>query len=203
MAAFSLTDQETADFFEERNQMAMEHETVVALVDEGIDNVEDLAEIYKDSMEQIARNLRGNFTFGAKSMMRLIVACDLVRYYDTVARPMTVDNMKWSPVMKNFDFQWKALKDKKEAAEPETPKITKTLTIMRWSEAFRDALYQCVGVRTIPLVYVIRDDPSVPPAVPALEQGYPHSTQHGSVEEELIHRASHNHPLFREDNQKV
>jgi hypothetical protein len=33
--------------------------------------------------------------------------------------------------------------------------------------------------------------------------GQPHSTEAGSVEMELTNRASHNHPLFREDNEAV
>ena len=39
--------------------------------------------------------------------------------------------------------------------------------------------------------------------LPALAQHQPHSTEHGSVEAELIARASHNHALFRDDNASV
>jgi hypothetical protein len=43
----------------------------------------------------------------------------------------------------------------------------------------------------------------MPAVVPTLMAGQPHSTEAGSVEMELTNRASHNHPLFREDNEAV
>ena len=55
----------------------------------------------------------------------------------------------------------------------------------------------------IPLAYVIRIDPQVPGIAPTLAPNQPHSTEHGSVEEELIARASHTHALFRDDNSVV
>ena len=55
----------------------------------------------------------------------------------------------------------------------------------------------------IPLVYVIRTDPQVPGTAPTLVPNQPHSTEHGSVEEELIARTSHTHALFRDDNSVV
>ena len=55
----------------------------------------------------------------------------------------------------------------------------------------------------IPLAYVIRINPQVPGIAPTLAPSQPHSTEHGSVEEELIARASHTHALFRDDNSVV
>jgi hypothetical protein len=100
----------------------------------------------------------------------------------------------------NFEIQWKVMKVRIDGDESETAKIEKGLNIMRWSESFKDMLCQCFGIRSIPLIYATRDDEAVPAAVPSLAAGQPHSVVAGSVEEELIARASHNHPLFREDN---
>ena len=55
----------------------------------------------------------------------------------------------------------------------------------------------------IPLAYVIQIDPQVPGPAPTLAPNQPHSTEHGSVEGELIARASHTHALFRDDNSVV
>ena len=55
----------------------------------------------------------------------------------------------------------------------------------------------------IPLAYVIRTSPQVPGIAPTLAPNEPHSTEHGSVEEELIAKASHTHALFRDDNSVV
>jgi hypothetical protein len=38
------------------------------------------------------------------------------------------------------------------------------------------------------------------PVISARAPGTPHSAEHEQIENELIARASHGHPLFREDN---
>ena len=203
--------------------MGIPHATVVQLQQEGIMSVDDLADFDKDSLQQLADNLRRPggrvpdpnpgaagatiptppFVFGAKSQKRLLVACNLVRYYNTVGRPLTAANMQWDTVMKNFEIQWKALQDRKDDDDPEVPKISKALPIIRWTEAFEDYLSRVIGVRTIPLVYVIRPEETPPAAAPALLAGQPHSAEHESVENELVARASHAHALFRDDNSAV
>ena len=55
----------------------------------------------------------------------------------------------------------------------------------------------------IPLAYVIRIDPQFPGIAPTLAPNQPHSTEHGSVESELIARVSHTYALFRDDNSVV
>jgi hypothetical protein len=205
-----LTVAQTTAFFENADQMAIPNATVMELVNEGINTVDDLAEFDKETIDQIAHNLRRpaiapaagghHFVFGAKSQKRLKIACELVRFYATVGRPLTAANIQWNSVILNFEIQWKAMKVRIDGDEPETPKIAKGLNIMHWSESFKDVLRQCFGVRSIPLIYVTRDNEAVPAAIPPLAAGQPHSVEAGSVEEELIARASHNHPLFREDN---
>ena len=104
--------------------------------------------------------------------------------------------------MKNFEIQWKALKDRKDADEPEVPKITKALPV-KWTKAFEDYLSRVIGVRTIPLAYVIRLDDAVPAAATPLEAGQPHLTEHSLIERELVAQASHTHALYRDDNSTV
>jgi hypothetical protein len=137
-----LTAAQTTVFFEDAAQMGIPNATVVQLQVEGIVSVDDLADFDKDTIEQIAANLRHPagripdpdpgaaagatistppFVFGAKSQQRLIIATDLVQYYDTVGRNATAGNLQWTLVMKNFSEQWKALKDKKRGDEPEVP----------------------------------------------------------------------------------
>jgi hypothetical protein len=198
-----VTAGQTTAFFEANDQMAIPHATVVQLAAEGIDTIDDLGEFDKVTIQQIASNLRrppagAHYVFGAKSQKRLTAACDMVRYYETIGRPLTPGILMWNTTIKNFEIQWKALSDKKEGTSPETPKIAKGLNIMKWSESFRDILHRCIGVRMIPLAYVIREV-AVAPAITAIETGQPHSTIAGSIEQELITRASHAHPLFRDD----
>ena len=105
--------------------------------------------------------------------------------------------------MKNFEIQWKALTDQKNDEEPEVPKISKALPVIKWMEAFEDYLSHVIGICMIPLSYVIHPNDEVPVAVPPLEAGQPHSLEHGLVENELIARASHAHALYHDDNSAV
>jgi hypothetical protein len=84
-----LTAAQMTVFFEDAHQRAIPHATVLQLVAEGINTVNDLSEFKKDRINQIASNLRcplaGNhYVFGAKSQKRLTAACEIVRYYETV-----------------------------------------------------------------------------------------------------------------------
>ena len=219
-----LTQLQTTAFFENPDQLGIPHETMVQIQREGIQAVADLADFEKLDLQQLADNLRKPggriadpnpnaapgatiptpaFTFGAKSQKRLTVACDLVRYYQTVGRELTSANIQWNQVMSNFEIQWKALKEKKDEDDPDVPTITKALPIIKWTEAFQDFLHRVIGARMIPLTYAIRTNPQVPGIAPTLAPNQPHSTEHGSVEEELIARASHTHALFRDDNSVV
>ena len=144
------------------------------------------------------------FSFGAKSHKRFLVVCDLLKYYKTVGRDVTAGNIKWNRVMRNFDIQWKALQERSKNDEtPDVPKISKALPIIKWTESFHDFLGQVIGVRTIPLTYVVRGQVEVAMPAPPLMTNQPHSFEHGSVELELVNRASYDHPLFRDDNSKL
>ena len=216
-----LTAAQTTTFFEHTDQMGIPHTTVLQLQSEGITLVSDLADFNKDSLQQLADNLRcpggsvadpnpaaqpGStiptplFVFGAKSQRRIAVACNLLKYYITVGHDHTAANLQWNTVMKNFDTQWTALKEKKGDDSPETPKISKALPVIKWTEAFQDFLNRKIGNHNIPLAYIICDEPNPPATAPPLAPGQPHSTEHGSVEVELIARASHTHTLFHNDN---
>jgi hypothetical protein len=138
-----LMTAQTTLFFEDPAQMAIPNPTVLELVNEGINTVDDLA-------------------FGAKSQKRLIVACKLVRYYETVGRRHTAENLQWNTVMKNFEIQWKALMDKKSR---------------KWNEAFCDILHRCVGIWNVPIIHVIQDKVAVPAVIPAMMARDNHTLQ--------------------------
>ena len=75
--------------------------------------------------------------------------------------------------------------------------------MIKWIEVFRDHLQRCIGVRNVPLIYVQREVVAVLPECPPLNPGQPYSTQHGSIEEDLIARASHTHGLYHDDRTVV
>ena len=102
-----------------------------------------------------------------------------------------------------IEVQWKALKEHKDSDDPEVPKITKTLPIIKWTEAFQDYANHVIGVRMNPLSYAIRTEVSVLAVAPLLEINKPHSEEHGSVEAELVARVLHGHELCCEDNASI
>ena len=105
-----LTAAQTTAFFENNDQMGIPHETMVQMQHEGIHTFADLADFDKDSLQQLADHLRiprgripdpnpnvaegatiptPAFTYGAMSQKTLAVACNLMRYYQTVRRDLT------------------------------------------------------------------------------------------------------------------
>lgn len=119
-----LTAAQVSNFFQ--YQMNLQVATIAHLANEGIEDVDDLDEFKKGTIEQIAANCRrlpggGNpLVFSAKSLHRMIVACDLVRFYTMVGRTLHPDNLEWTPIIKNFEIQWKALKELKKAVMSRT-----------------------------------------------------------------------------------
>ena len=219
-----LTAAQTMAFFCDGDQMGIPQTTVAQLQIEGITTISDLADFEKETLQKMTDNLwkpggrvpdpnpaaaagatipTPPFVFGAKSQHRLTVACKLVCYYNTIGRDLSAGNMRWSNVMKNFEIQWKVLKEHKEADDPNIPKISKSLPIMKWTEAFQDYLHRTIGVRTIPLAYITRETVDMPAIPPPQEANKPHSTEYGSIEVELVARASHDHELYKEDNGSI
>ena len=110
-----LTAAQTTAFFESPDQVGIPHATMVQMQLEGIQSIADLADFEKDSLQQLADNLRKPggriadsdpntpagatiptpaFAYGAKSQKRLTVACDYIRYYQTVGMDLNAANIK-------------------------------------------------------------------------------------------------------------
>ena len=202
--------------------MAIPADTVNGgLMAEGITNVMDLEEFNDEDIKSVQENLRKpagtivdpddeneriarpSYVLGAKSVKRLKIAASAVRYYITVGREITAENMHFQNVLKNFGERWGAIIQKGKMDEPDVPKITRALPIVRWTESFEDFLHQVQGSRHIALAYLIRED-AVPrdPAPPLLNHRC-YSAEHKSVMGELIARANHDHTMYTDDNQKL
>ena len=106
-------------------------------------------------------------------------------------------------MIKNFEAQWKALKELKKVDEPDVPKITKSLPLIKWIQALGDYLDRIIWHRIIPLYYVVCEEVNFPVHAPPLVLVQPRSEDHGSVEADLVARASHTHTLYSYDNSIV
>mmetsp|Transcript_29012 Transcript_29012/g.43836 ORF Transcript_29012/g.43836 Transcript_29012/m.43836 type:complete len:146 (-) Transcript_29012:54-491(-) len=141
-----LTQQQTTVFFKNADQMGIPAETEAQLAEEGIEQVDDLADF--DDLNQVVENLRRRpgrirdpnnaqatipnpaFCFGAKSKLRLEAASKLVRFYNDIGRDLTSQNICWNPIIKDFIQQWKALETRGKDESVEVPKISKILPIL-------------------------------------------------------------------------
>jgi len=213
---FSAND--TLRFFKETSQMGLDERTIPEVAKEGLVEIADLKDFDEDDLDNIWENLRkppqklndkgklenvAPFPISAKSQKRMLIATHAARFYDQVNRDITPAMMEWD-TLKNFDLQYQALLDKKKQDEPDVPKLTSKMSIVKWIESFKLHCYAIVGVRNCPIIYVIRnvaDESGItrPPLLP----NQPHSAEYGSIEGELIHLSSHDHPLFTQDNTAV
>jgi hypothetical protein len=219
-----LTAAQITAFFTDADQMGLPNPTMVKLQEEGINEPSNLADFDEETLKKAATNLRNPgdripnpdenatagstiprppYVFGAQSQKRLMEAGELIRFYETIGRTLTAANIKFDPIIKDFTKQWKALTSRKDDDSPDVPIISKALPVIKWTEAFDDFLSRTIGVRMIPLSYVTREKVEVPAACPALKANKPHSELHGSVELDLVNRASHDDPLYDADNTKV
>jgi hypothetical protein len=204
-----FTAANTTSFFEDADQMNLSAEIRAALVAEGITSVEDLLEFKNSDWDTIAKNLRSPpqgqaaLVIGAKSLKRLKVASNAIRYYTATGRTLTHTNVHYTSVLANFALQWEALMDKKKSEDAgDVPKL-KGVKVHTWQESFEVYVQQKIGVRDASLAYVIRKVAEVPNAAPALARNAPHSVEHGSIDAEMTARLSHDSPLFKDDNEKV
>ena len=154
-----LSAVQTTMFLEDLAHMGIPHPTVIHLQQEGIIIVDDISDFDKTIIEQLSANFcspAGRVQYpnhsdnvdamiptpmlvlGARSRTRITTAVKMARYYDTFDRLITLLNMTWSQTVKNFQIQWKALKDKKNNYEPDVPEITNALHVIKWTKSFRD-----------------------------------------------------------------
>ena len=157
-----LSATQTTALKEDRNHIGISHTMVSQLQNKGIIIVADLINFDKSTIKHIAANLRRPagrivdsnpgavhgatipvppIVFGSKSQKRLVVADKMLCYYETVGYPNYTSNVKWNPGMKNFEFQRKALEEKKKRDEYKVPNIKKALPIIKWKEAFTDCTH--------------------------------------------------------------
>lgn len=127
----------------------------------------------------------------------------IMNYYEMVNHKHAVSHLRHNPVIKNFNIELYAIKEckKKEVA---TPHIIQKLDIVRWNESFLDFLSRIVGDTNIPLACVVRTIDNEDYDAPFdLRNENCCAEDAGSLEVELIKRALHSHPSFKEDNAAV
>ena len=224
-----FTAAQLTHFFEHGTQMGLPHDTRLAIGREGIATMDDLAEVTEEELKLVVENLRKPpgrvrdpragvrgqgvaagatisappLPFSARSILKLKAAAKIAQYYEIIDREMTPAMMAYRTVIKNYMLHHEILETRMKEDKTPVPKITKGILITDWAESFLDYQSRCVGRRAIPNVYVLRSLVAVPATAPDLLPDLPYSEEHGSVEGELIARASHSHPAFRGDSSDI
>ena len=145
-----FTDDNLTAFFQGAYQMAIPDRTRDAIASEGITTPEGFFDFKKDGLESVFSNLRKpariptqimvqqmiakkeKFQLSSKSKTRIMILMLAAKYYEIISHPLTPDNMHWT-VLKNFDEQWVALKNFKDAGDaPLVPKFTRGSSIHKW-----------------------------------------------------------------------
>ena len=227
----AFTNPTTEAFFTNGPQMGLTPVQRNRLAGEGLSSVDDFADFKEDQLLQAIKNLKtaipplpgvpavqdanGNeiqaaipgvpgippCLIPAKCLLRLTVATAAYHYYVDTARTPTPANMNYSIVLKGFYDEFEAIDKMQEADSSTVPHLSKTNTVIRWVESFKDHLSRSFGVRKCPLTYLIRDSVAVEPENDApLLPGKAYSAKHGSILEELVHRLSHSDSLYKLDN---
>ena len=227
------TNAQNKKFFEGAAHMSIDSQTVTEMASEGFHNYDDVAEFDQDTIKAVAAQLcwpgrmiedpdyvdplfeagqppapvphilTQPYQLSAKSQRRLLVASHLLQYYGTTGLPVVVSMMQYTTIGNDFETQRNTLISRKGRDVPSTPFITKNFGIIKWIEVFKDHLTRVVGERNIPLLYLIREKDVAALIVPPLAADKAYSIDHGSIEEELVARATHNDTLYREDNNSL
>ena len=135
---------------------------------------------------------------------RLAWATYAAKYYHTIARPITSETMSWDYIQ-----YFNSLKEERDnhTAPESMQKLSAKISIMKWINLFEEHLSSVLGVRKVPLQYIIRD--TVDPVninddpLPVGEGSPPYAERYDSFNDEMIARTSHTHPGFKADNKHV
>jgi hypothetical protein len=220
----NLTEAQTTAFFTAAGQIGLEDRTYEFFQSEGIHTISDLFDMNNDILDTIASNARKPtgtvpdpapnavagarvptppYLIGAKSLHRLKISIVVIQYLAKTDRPVEAAHLQWN-VLRDFNDHWTILQDKSKADFTPSPRLDKKSTCLRW---FNDHLKEWtgtnVGLQGAPLSYVTRTTALPDANAPPFLANRSYSATHGSVEEELVHRCTHDHPAFTTDNAAV
>ena len=204
-----LTSHMINSFFRYADQMGLSTRTQAQLAGEGITNLDDFADFdNKEAWAQIVENCKRPpkiadpnnanqlvaqelFQLPAKYLMCLKVATKAVKYYNSINRPLTANIIVWDKRLNNFKMEWEYLQEmKKVNNDSSLPIILRTLPIDKWFEAHKTYFTTYAGQSGCNMYWIYREESAVP-AAEALAPDQPYSTEHESVDEEMVQRMYH------------
>ena len=124
--------------------------------------------------------------------LKLSVSVSAALYYEDIVRPIISSIMNWARI-RQFRSYTTSCEEWEDPAD--LPECSKDVSIIQLLELVTEHLRSKLGVRKILLSYVTRADPIVP-TIGTISATFPYYEVVDSFHEELITRASHNHPNF-------
>ena len=200
-----------------------------AIIDEGLDNLEDLHELADDNgVKTLCANVRkpagtipqpgwvvpnpnpNNLqapqiprpgqTIPAMCEQRLALAAYAAKIYNAIGRPVN-SNVLTRRRLTCFKSHKDMVENHNEPGS--LPEIGKTFTVMKYLDQLPTHLREMLGVAQVPLAYVIRETVETPNPLPALVVDKPWSQGKTSVMDELISYFPHEGPAYEADNAQV
>ena len=140
--------------------------------------------------------------FGIRPQQRVLLASELITFYQTTHCDVYAENIRWNETITNFKHWWEVI-EKKAEDKSDSSKITKNVSFMRWYEDIAYHLNLKLGLRKMPLSHAVRDNAEVDPVFPPQVEVKPYPVKHGYAEAIMMHMESHDHPCYREDNSQA
>ena len=153
---------------------------------------------------RVAATVNNGLHVPAIAETRLAWAAYAARYYNMIERPINSETMSW-----NYIQYFTSLKEERDNhTPPETmQKLSPKISIMKWINLFEEHLSSVLGVRKVPLQYVIRDtiipNPIEDDPLPIGDGSPPYAAKYDSFNDEMVSRTSHAHPGYKADNKHV
>ena len=191
-----------------------------AIQEQGLNTINDLLEFDKESIDTLCYAVRKpggtipdpdpnaaanatipnpGYSVPAICEKRLIAAAYTAKMYEMIGRPITADTLSRARI-KRYEAH-KTLMDDHEDPE-KLPQVSKTFGIVKAMDLVPSHLRDRLGVRKVPLSYVIRDVVA-PGDAPLPAARMPTAQNFNSISDELIHYTPHSGDEYAEDNAKV
>ena len=193
---------------------------------EGITNWVSLADFDESSMKAMAKNCKETIAavtadiaagiptdepqvpgtiVSTQSIVRLVVACNAVKYYISIGRVPDLAHMGYTNTLSSFKIEYEAYEKLQKQTAPEVPDVKDSdndKKIIKWVPILLDCMSRTFGIKG-PLSYVLRENEAVPSEVDDPILGNDYFGSSGSLQTELIARLSHGDSLYRSDNKTV
>ena len=171
----------------------------------GLDSFDTLADYDKDNVQSLIRTLKKHntnpLTIRPIVEKRLIQGASLSKYYKLMTRTSNATSLSRARI-RNHGTYMELLAELKKKENPDLEKVGQHYSIMKLMEDFPLYLKTQIGVRGVPLSYVIREH-DAPATLSTLAPDKPYSTTNGSFHDELVAHMPHDGIGFDEDNAEV